>query len=68
MYKVDSKINTLLSYYLPSSVVLNSIDQLFNHKYIITSDKGILNNLTSNNRFVSIKNFDNNFLLMKVSK
>ena len=68
LYKVDSKIETLLSYYLPSSIVLNSIENINEYNYIITSDRSSLYDYQRNHVFKLIKNFNNNLLLMNISK
>ena len=67
LLSVDSKIQTLLSYYLPSSKVINTFDDITMIDYIITSDAKVLNKLKRQYVFKSIKKFDNNFLLMNIS-
>ena len=37
LYGVDSKIQTLLAYYLPSTKVIDDFDDLSKYKYLITS-------------------------------
>lgn len=66
LYNVDSKINTLLSYYLPSSKVLSTFDSNSIYKYIITSDTAFLNSIKQKKSFKLIKNFDNHFLLINL--
>ncbi len=68
LYDVDSKIQTLLSFYLPSSIVLESPNNLMLYKYIITSNKNFRNQYESEASFKSIKSFDNHFLLINTSK
>ncbi len=68
LFRVDSKIETLLSYYLPSSQVVQNVDDIRNYKYLITSDINILHNMNLMNLFKSIKRFDNQFLLINTSK
>ena len=68
LYDVDTKINTLLSFYLPSSKVLKSTKDFKSFNYIITSDKNLFYPYEKNSSFVSIKSFDNHFLLKKISK
>ena len=68
LYNVDSKIQTLLSYYLPSSRVLKSLDDINNFHYIITSDKNLILDYKDKYLFKSIKSFDNHFLLINISK
>ena len=67
LYEVDSKIQTLLSYYLPSSRIVRNDDNISKYKYLITSDINKFNKLKITNFFKSIKNFDNHFLLIKNS-
>ena len=68
LYSLDSKIQTLLLYYLPSSKVVNSSDNISRYKYVITSDREILNTMKGENRFKSIKEFNDHFFLMNISK
>ena len=68
LFKVDTKIKTLLSYYLPSSEVVKSIDELKMYNYIITSDPDLIYDHENKYLFKSIKNFDNHFLLMNITK
>ena len=62
LYKVNSKIETLLSYYLPSSRILQSLDDFSKVNYIITTDIDLINY----DRFKSIKEFDNHYLLKNI--
>ncbi len=68
LFKVDSKIQTLLSFYLPSSQVVQKFEDISNYKYLITSDINSLNNLNLKSLFKSIKKFDNQFLLININK
>tara|TARA_Y100001968_G_C19280997_1_gene679182 strand:+ start:279 stop:701 length:423 start_codon:yes stop_codon:yes gene_type:complete len=68
LYNVDSKIQTLLSYYLPSSQVVKSSEEIEKLNYIITSDKNLLSDIKNKNIFKSIKKFENHFFLIKISK
>ena len=68
LFEVESKIRTLLSFYLPSSQVVQKLDDISNYKYLITSDINSLNDLNIKPLFKSIKKFDNQFLLVNVSK
>tara|TARA_B100000965_G_scaffold97268_1_gene79516 strand:- start:2498 stop:4147 length:1650 start_codon:yes stop_codon:yes gene_type:complete len=68
LYNVDSKINTLLRYYLPSSKVISSLKEINRYNYIITSDKKSLSEFDLNYSFKSINDFDNHFLLMNIRK
>ncbi len=68
LFEVESKIQTLLSFYLPSSQVVERLDDITNYKYLITSDINSLNALNIKPLFKTIKKFDNQFLLINVSK
>ncbi len=68
LVNVNSKIETLLSYYLPSSERLKMTDQLSLYNYIFTSDVSLVNKLTNNKTFATISNYDHNFLLMNIVK
>jgi len=68
LYNVDSKIQTLLSYYLPTSKVVKSYDKFYMFKYIITSDKKLLYDYKKNPDLKLIKNFNNHSLLMNISE
>ena len=68
LYNVDGKIKTLLSYYLPYSMVITSLDDFKMSSYIITSDKNYLIDYHNEYDFKSIRNFDNHSLLIKISK
>ncbi len=67
LINVESKTQTLLSYYLPSSKVITNFNEIVNYDYIITSDKNIIYKLKDQNFFKSIKKFDNHSLLMNIS-
>ena len=67
LYNVDSKIQTLLSYYLPSSQVLSNIEDINIYKYIITSDINSLDNFNEIKVFKPIKTFDKQTLFMNTS-
>ncbi len=66
LYGVDSKTQTLLSYYLPSSKVVDDVDKITKCKYLITSDINSLEELDVKEFFVSVKKFDNHLLLMNI--
>ena len=68
IFKVDSKINTLLSFYLPSSINIKSKEKIINYQYILTSNRKSLNSIEGKYIFKSIKNFDHHHLLMKINK
>ena len=68
LYNVDSKIQTLLSYYLPSSAIINKLDDISMYNYVITTDSIFINKFKQNGTFKSIKKFDSQFYLMNLSK
>ena len=68
LYNVDSKIQTLLSYYLPSFQLVESPDGIKEINYLITSDKKLITEYKNKNIFKSIKNFDNHSFLINMSK
>tara|TARA_Y100001968_G_C19388904_1_gene734439 strand:- start:130 stop:1623 length:1494 start_codon:yes stop_codon:yes gene_type:complete len=68
LYNVDSKIQTLLTFYLPSYKVVKSLNEISKYSYIITSYKTNINILNGENSFRSIKKFDKHSLLMNISK
>ena len=68
LYNVDSKTNTLLSYYLPSSINVGNSEDIFMYNYIITSDIDFVKKIEAKSLYERIKQFDNHFLLMKRSK
>ena len=68
LYSVDSKIKTLLSFYLPFSNVITTLDDFSSYKYVITSKSKFLDKSQSFSQFRSIKKLDNHFLLFNISK
>ncbi|WP_413677791.1 ArnT family glycosyltransferase [Prochlorococcus sp. MIT 0916] len=68
LFNVDSKTKTLLSYYLPSSKVVDDFEVITNYKYIITSNINSLAKLDLQQLFIPIKKFDNHLLLVNISK
>ena len=68
LHNVNSKIQTLLSYYLPSSRILKSSNDIIMYDYIITADKELLNDDKGETLFKLIKSFDSHYLLMNISK
>ncbi len=66
LFSVDSKIKTLLSYYLPSSEVVDDFRKISKYKYVITSNSKSLEKLGLNEFFVSVNKFDNHLLLMNI--
>ena len=68
LYNVDSKINTLLRYYLPYAKVIKSPEDIDSNQYIITSDKEFLYDYDKKYVFKSIRIFDNHSLIIKINK
>ena len=68
LFGVDSKIQTLLAYYLPSSKIISSFDEEANYKYIITSTTRSIDELKTKSDYKPIKRFENHLLLMNISK
>ncbi len=68
LFSVSSKTQTLLSYYLPSSKVVDNFDVITNYKYVITSNSNSLEKLDVQQLFIPVKKFDNHLLLMNISK
>ncbi len=68
LFSVDSKIQTLLSYYLPSSRIVDDFEVIIKYKYVITSNSNLLKKLNLNQFFIPVKNFDNHLLLMNISE
>ncbi len=68
LLRVDSKIETLLLYYLPSSKIIDDFDQISNFKYVITSNSYLLDTLDFKKTFSSIKKFENHILLINNDK
>ena len=66
LFSVDSKIQTLLSYYLPSSVIVDDFEVVSKYKYVITSNANSLEKLKLKQIFVPVKKFDNHLLLMNI--
>ena len=66
LFSVESKIQTLLSYYLPNSKVAEDDDEISSYKYVITFDSKTLDKLYEKKVFKTIKKFDNHILLMNI--
>ena len=66
LFSVDSKIQTLLSYYLPSSVIIDDFEVISKYKYVITSNSNSLEKLKLKQIFVPVKKFDNHLLLINI--
>ena len=68
LFSVDSKTQTLLSYYLPSSKVVDNFDQITKSKYVITSNIKYFEKMDLNQLFISVKKFDKHILLLNISE
>ena len=68
LFSVDSKIETLLSFYLPSSRIVDDFEVISKYKYVITSNFNLLKKLDLNQFFIPVKKFDNHLLLMNIGK
>ncbi len=68
LFSVDSKIATLLSYYLPSSRIVDDFEVISKYKYVITSNSNLLKKLNLNRFFIPVKKFDNHLLLVNIGK
>tara|TARA_B100001778_G_scaffold7235_1_gene5889 strand:+ start:358 stop:663 length:306 start_codon:yes stop_codon:yes gene_type:complete len=66
LFSVDSKIETLLSYYLPSSRIVDDFEVISKYKYVITSNFNLLKKLDLNQFFIPVKKFDNHLLLVNI--
>ncbi|KGG19709.1 ArnT family glycosyltransferase [Prochlorococcus marinus] len=64
---VDSKIETLLSYYLPSSRIVDDFEVISKYKYVIISNSNLLKKLNLNQFFIPVKKFDNHLLLVNIA-
>ena len=68
LLNVESKIQTLLSYYLPESKVLRPNEDISKLEYIITSEAKFISKFENKSLFKSIRRFDNHILLINISK
>ena len=68
LFRLDSKTQTLLSYYLPSSSLVDDFDDISKYKYVITSDINSFHKSDIRKNFKSIKKFDNHILLINIGK
>ena len=62
LLSLNSKTNTLLSYYLPSSKKIHSIESLPNNSYLITSNPNLSSDLKITNAYKLIRTFGSNYL------
>ena len=67
LFSVESKAETLLSFYLPYSKVIMDSTELNKYKYIITSDSNFLDRFNNKKLFIPVNKFDNNILFMNIS-
>ena len=67
-YSVNSKIKTLLSYYLPHSKAVDDFKLITKYKYVITSKIDYLEKLDFQQSFIAVNKFDNHLLLMKIDE
>ena len=61
-------MKTLLSYYLPSSSVVDNFEGISNYKYVITSNNYLIEKLDIEQFFIPVKKFDNHLLLKNISE
>ncbi len=66
LYKVDSKNETLLSYYLPSSKVIKSLEDIYKYDYFITSNLNLPVSENTKNSYESVLQVDDKLFLIKV--
>ena len=66
LFSVDSKIETLLSFYLPSSRIVDDFEVISKYKYVFTSNFNLLKKLDLNQFFIPVKKFDNHLLLVNI--
>ena len=67
LFSVESKAQTLLSFYLPYSKVLIDSKEINKYKYIITSDSNFLERFNNKKLFIPVNKFDNHVLFMNIS-
>ena len=68
LFNVDSKIQTLLSYYLPASKVVDDFERIIKYKYVITSNSNSLDKFDRDKFFIPVKKFENHLLLKNIIK
>ena len=68
LFNTESKTQTLLSYYLPFSKIVDDFEVISKYKYIITSNRNYLEKLDKQKSFIPVKKFDNHLLLVNISK
>ncbi len=68
LYEVDSKIQTLLLYYIPLSEVVNSYQEINKNEYVLTSNISKLDSYINSNPFKIIADFEDKILLLKLDK
>ncbi len=62
LLKLNTKTNTLLSYYLPSSKKIDSLKLLPNNSYFMTSDSFLVSELKISREFKLLSSLENNYL------
>ena len=67
LFRVQAKIQTLLSFYLPSSKVIYDPVEIKKYKYIITSKATISDDFNIKQSFIPVIKFDNHVLIMNTS-
>tara|TARA_B100000214_G_C23896052_1_gene594151 strand:- start:475 stop:870 length:396 start_codon:yes stop_codon:yes gene_type:complete len=67
LLSVESKAQTLLTFYLPYSKVIIDPLEINKYKYIITSDSNFLERLDNKKHFIPVNKFDNNVLYKNIS-
>ena len=68
LFNVDSKIQTLFSYYLPASKVVDDFEVIKKYKYVITTNSESFDKLDRKKSFIPVKKFKNHLLLKNISK
>tara|TARA_Y100001968_G_scaffold330503_1_gene382558 strand:+ start:235 stop:1881 length:1647 start_codon:yes stop_codon:yes gene_type:complete len=63
---IDSKMQTLLSFYLPSFKILENSKNVYNYKYLITSSSNLLDKSKIKRSFITVNKFDNYVLLKNI--
>ena len=67
LFDVETKAQTLLSFYLPYSKVIIDNKEINKYKYIITSNNDFLQRFKNKTLFIPVKKFDNHVLFLNNS-
>ena len=67
LFCVESKAQTLLSFYLPYSKIITDHKEINKYKYIITSDNNFLQGFKNKTLFIPVNKFDNHVLFKNIS-